>query len=328
MMGKKSLLLSLFLAGCLISLPAESIRGFLSGTLDLSHQKINDQTFTLGLEEMVALVPGERGRFLKGAELTLQIPAPLRGQADGFILLIYKRVSPAPSGEIRHYQGVEAAHFVLPNRPRFYVNFTVGSLGGTMGPSGPDTLNIAETIHPDEFPLLLSLISLSKGIPRDIEGNPLTIKAAPAWNNLGALILDVSNPELSAEDLVLKIDGKVHPWSQELLLPEGMHLVTLGAPGYGEESVTIAIQKAQTASLGMTLRRQAASLVFEAPKDAVVFLNGEQVALGPGKSVPAEPGTHTVTMLLNDYRISKQFQLNPGQTLKLSLFLDILIQDN
>lgn len=328
MMGKKIWILSLFLAGLLISLPAESIRGFLSGTVDLSHPKISDQTLTLGLEEIVALVPGDKSRFLQGAELTLQIPAPLRRQAEGFILLIYKRVSPAPSGEIRHYQGVEAAHFVLPNRPRFYVNFNVGSQVGTMGPSGPDTLNIAEAIQPDEFPLLMTLISLSKGIPRDIEGNPLTIKAVPEWNNLGALTLNVANPELSPEDLILKIDGKVRPWSREILLPEGMHLVSLGAPGYGEESVNIAIQKAQFASLEMTLRRQSAALVFEAPKDAVVFLNGEQVILGPGKSVSVEPGTHTVTMLLNDYRISKQFQLNSGQTLKLSLFLDILIQDN
>lgn len=328
MMGKRILLLSLMMMGHLLPLPAESVRGFLSGTMDLSSPKISDQTLTLGLEEMVAIIPGNKSRFLQGAELTLQIPAPLRNQADGFILLIYKRVTPAPAGDIRNYQGIEAAHFVLPNRSRFYVNFSVGSTGGSARPSGPDTLNIAETIHPDEFPLLMTLISLSKGIPRDIEGNPLTVKAVPVWNNLGALTLKVTNPDLDEENLVLKIDGKVRPWSPEIVLPEGMHLVSLGAPGYGDESVNIAIQKGQYSSLEMTLRKQAASLVFEAPDDAVVFLDGEPVTLGPGKTMAAEPGTHTITMLLDDYRISKQFQLNPGQTLKLSLFLDILIQDN
>ena len=328
MTRNKVLLLSLLTLGFLVPLSAESVRGFLSGTVDLSHPKLNEQTVSLGLEEMVAIVPGEKGRFLQGAELTLQIPVPLRNQADGFILLVYKRVSPAPSSENRRYQGIEAAHFVLPNRPRFYVNIPVGGSAGSSRAAGPDTLNVSEAIQTDEFPLLITLISLSKGVPPNIEGNPLTVKATPEWNNLGALALRVTNTDLSPENFSLKIDGTVHPWKPEILLPAGMHLVSLSAPGYGEESLNIAIQKAQSTSLEMTLDKQYAALIFEAPGEAVVFLNGEQVELGPGKALEAEPGTHTVTMLLDDYRISKQFQLNPGQTLKLSLFLDILVQDN
>lgn len=94
MMSKKISLLCLLVLFVFLPVEAESIRGLLSDIIDLSDGNLENREFTLGLEELVAVIPGEKEAFLSGAELTLQIPQSIRTQADSFILLVYKRVSP------------------------------------------------------------------------------------------------------------------------------------------------------------------------------------------------------------------------------------------
>ena len=325
-----------FALSCILSflfffpVQAESIRGLLSGIIDLSDPKLENREFSLGLEELVAIIPGEKAAFLSHTELILQIPSPLRSRADSFILLVYKRITPAPHKKTRRYRGIEEAHFVLSNRPKLYISIPIsqGENGSSPRKTDQDTLILSQLLTEEDFPILLALLPLSKGIFPEMAANSLSIKAVPRWNNRGALVLSFAPNEIRPENTLISIDGENIPWRPELILPSGMHILEIEAEKYRRVSMEIAIQEAETTRIEVPMVRKEATLSFEAPEQALIFLDGERIDLPPGSSMKVEEGPHTATILLHDYRVSKQFFLKSEENLKISLLFDILIQNN
>ena len=309
---------------------AEKIRGLLSGVIDLADSQLESREFSLGLEELMAIIPGEKAAFLSKVELILQIPPPIRLRADSFILLVYKMISPAPGRETYSYEGLEEAHFVLPNRSRFYINIPISQEGkrGVPRKNGPDTLNLSQPLGEEDFPLLLTLLPLSKGVPPKMDATSLSIKAVPSWNNRGALAVSFTPDEILPESVSMTIDGEAILWQPELILPTGIYALEAEAEGYRRTSMSIVVQEAKTTHIEVPMVLEKATLSFDAPDQAIVFLDGERIDIPFGSPMRTEAGSHTVTVLLDNYRVTKQFSLNSGENLKISLFLDILIQDN
>jgi hypothetical protein len=69
-------------------------------------------------------------------------------------------------------------------------------------------------------------------------------------------------------------------------------------------------------------------IVFEAPDTAEIFLDGQKLDGLPKKPMSVTEGEHTVIMRVGNYSLTKKFSVERGRSYKISLFLDISVQEN
>jgi hypothetical protein len=78
--------------------------------------------------------------------------------------------------------------------------------------------------------------------------------------------------------------------------------------------------------LSIELKDPTPVIYFEAPENAQIFLNNEAVL---NKAVPhlVEPGTHEVQFRIGDYGIFKALQVEKGKTYKVSMEVDVSVNE-
>ncbi len=88
------------------------------------------------------------------------------------------------------------------------------------------------------------------------------------------------------------------------------------------------ISRGNTTKLDITMEQLLPTVIFEAPEGSEIILDGEKIDLLASKVLKIKPGDHVVRMKLGDYSLSKKFTIDAEKKYKISLFLDILIQEN
>ena len=180
----------------------------------------------------------------------------------------------------------------------------------------------------DEYPLLLTIDPIMKGIPSDVARSKIEITVRPVLEDKGAVQIELPN-EVNAATVDLLIDGKVQPKkSGRFILPTGVHELAIRSDRYLPYSKSIGIEQAQTTRVEIALEPAQSRISFDAPKDAVVFFDGEEIDVASASQVSVAPGEHVVLMRIGDYSVSKKIDIEGGKNYKVSLFFDILINDN
>ena len=127
----------------------------------------------------------------------------------------------------------------------------------------------------------------------------------------------------------LTIDGQqVIPDSAGFELSAGIHTLSITSNHYEEVNKTFGIGKGQTTMVEIALKRLVPTLIFEAPDTAQIFLDGQKLDPVPTKPLPVTEGSHTVIIRVGNYSLTKKFAVERGRSYKVSLFLDILVQEN
>lgn len=305
---------------------AENIRGPLVAHLTLNAGSGEVQA-SVGVDDLLGISLGTNSRFIKGVEVTLTIPSAARRYRDLLALYLYKKVSPPPTKKVKLYSASRAGFFVLPTSHHFYVNVPLKA--NAIEPS-PETATLSSPVPADQFPLLLSVLPVAKGLPGGVASSTFTVRVSPVLEDKGLLKLKLTEdgkaPRLSYS---LAIDGHtVEPKPGGYELATGIHSLTITSSHYKQVTKSFGIDKGRTTSIDLSLKPLVPTILFEAPDNAQIFLDGQKLKGVPRKPIPVTEGQHTVIIREGDYSLTKKFTVERGRSYKISLFLDIVVQEN
>lgn len=327
MTGQKKKVFALVIALALPSaLSADNVRGPVIGDLTLESTSA-PEVVTIGIEDLIGISIGGNGRFIKGVELDISIPPAARQYRDLLALYVYKQVSPVPSSRLDLYSGLRAGFVVLPTTARLYVNIPLKR--NAIEPSA-ETTTLGSPITAAQFPLIVTVLPVAKGLPEGVSESKFPITVTPILENKGLLKLHLSENGKPPEfPYTLTIDGQqLAPDTLGYELSSGIHNMTVSSNHYKQVNKTFGIEKGQTTQMGVSLQPLVPTILFEAPDTAEIFLDGQKIGGVPKKPVPVTEGEHTVIIRVGNYSLTKKFSVERGRSYKVSLFLDISVQEN
>jgi hypothetical protein len=329
-MMKASRLSLLLLFNILALAHAENIRGLVVDEVTLVPATGFEATSALRLEEMVSVSVADSGRYLKAVHIEILLSNTLKKYFDSFGLVIFKNVDPLPRRGGRAFQGEKIFFHYLPYLNRVYV--TVPTLPATEEAALPPvgSFRLEEHVRPEEFPLLVAVIPLMKGIPNSIQDKQFFLTLRPVLVKKGLLELSVQYPPGSEGEAVeIAVDGRAVEAGDGLLeLDSGIHTLNIRSPSFKEVNATFAIESGKTSKVDIILEELAIGLTLEAPQEAEIYLDGEKVGNHSQTVYALEPGSHLVRIKIGDYSISKKFTAKPGKNYHISCVFDIFINED
>ncbi|HKK65712.1 MAG TPA: hypothetical protein VJ967_07645 [Clostridia bacterium] len=307
------------------SVEAEQVRGEVEHTL-IVDQNYSDTSVSIGLRELCQ-IRVESTEFLQGIVVQVESPQTALQFRESFLLSVYSNTSPPPREGISNYSANKIYSDSFPSAKHTFIDIPLRDRGSWER----STLNssiVTVHPHPGDYPLLLSIDPIMKGIPSNVSRARFKITLKPVLIDKGALLLELPK-DVDRDDIQIYMDGNRKEQSSErFILSTGVHKLTIESDLYLTYSKSIGIERAQTTKLEAILEPKQSSISFEAPDDAVVFFNGEQIEVGSGTQLQADPGEHVVLVRIGDYSVSKKIDIKGGKNYKVSLFFDILINDN
>lgn len=307
------------------SLEAEQVRGKVEHTL-IVDENYSDTSVSIGLRELCQ-IGVESTEFLQGLVVQVESPQTALQFRESFLLSVYSNASPPPQEDIRNYSVDKIYSDSFPSAKHTFVDIPLKGRGSWER----STLNSSVvTVHPQpsNYPLLLSIDPIMKGIPSNVSRSRFKITLKPVLIDKGALRLEFPK-NVDQEKIQIYVDGNLQKQNSErLILSTGVHKLTIESDLYLTYSKSLGIERARTTKLEVVLEPKQSSIRFEAPDDAVVFFNGEQIEVGNGTELQTDPGEHVVLVRIGDYSVSKKIDIKGGKNYKVSLFFDILINDN
>ena len=302
-------------------LSADAVRGTVVEILEITTE--GEANGSCHIEELVSLQLGEGSRFFTGIELKLTIPEELMRFRNSFAVYLYRNIDPAPEMVgMRRYFGESLAYYVLPASRSMYIQIPLRENADL--PISPETSVLKSITAPDEYPLLLTILPIMKGIPSDIYSATFELSAYPYIADEGLLELTIDAP--GAQAYTLLIDGKRHPYSDAgYRLSGGIHEISIESPAYLPLKRKISITKGSSTALNLSLEKRDPRVFFEVPEGTLIFLDGERLN---GTSLKVAEGTHTVVFKLGDYSMTKEFEVTGGKSYTITLFFDIFVKEN
>lgn len=305
-----------------VPLFSENIRGSVAGSVTEGGEPV-----MFNPEQLVVVENRETGDFRDGVELRVQIPEGLRRYQNSFALMIFKNVNPVPSSDTQSYRGGRAFMRLLPTRDTMFVRIPFSDSHEITGDALTDVLPVA--VDADDFPLLVTVLPVMKGIPDRAFSETLTISAVTLLRNEGTLTVNLTNPTGDPDEvLTISIDGTPVAPGTPIALEAGLHHVRVDSSAAPTIEKNIALEPGEEAILEIELDYRAPEVVVTVPDGAQLLLDGKLISgSDTPTSLAVEPGNHTVTYKLGDFEVSRTFNIRPGGKVNIDLSVDISIVD-
>ncbi len=328
MNGKMSVFLLPFFLLFLPPAGAEVIHGGIVAVTSLGNGGPPSSPMPLRLEDLWGLRLEEDRDLLRGVEIQIDLPEEADLYRGTYAVFAWAGVAPPPARDIPSYQGSQLFFKVVDGGKKLFLQLPFGSSAG-FGPI-PDTYVHKKALGEADFPLLFAVMPIMKGIPDRASGAVFSTQVRPIFKNLGKLVVvpvDETGP-LPEDDFRLFIDDKPHPFDRRgFNIEPGMHRLRMEKDGYAPFVSTVGLDRGRVSRVEAFFRKNASFLRINAPTGSRVFLDGRSVEPG-GKDMTVEPGEHTLSMKIGDYQTNKKFLVEPGKSYGISLFLDILINED
>ena len=203
--------------------PADSVRGPVAGIISLSDEP---KPIQVSLEDLIVITAPENPDLLLGIEIEIKIPPAVREFRDSFAFYLYRKPSPYPSRDNRNYTALRTAFEVLPSSIRAFYQIPVRAEHGLKDSLG--TTVISRIVPPEEFPLLITILPVMKGIPSHVMASTFELTARPVLAPFGNLVLIISpedNPEYPFK--VFINDKPINFTSRPIPLKTGFHYIRI-----------------------------------------------------------------------------------------------------
>jgi hypothetical protein len=253
----------------------------------------------------------------------------LKKHFDSYALGIYKNLTPRPQGDVRFYRGERAFFQYLPYLNRIYIQIPlVRAPSGETLPVG--TYSLQTPLERSDFPLLLTMVPLAKGIPAAIADKKFYFSVRPLLEKKGFAHLALHFPEgLIDEPVDLFIDGEQISLSQERLeLPSGIHQLRIVSSSFKEINTSFTVESGKTNQVDIALEETITQLTIDAPSGTELFLDGEKLTDGVTLPIQISEGNHLLRAKIADHSISKKFAVQKGKHYHLSIIFDIIINED
>ncbi len=308
----------------------KNILGLVVSEVNLEVDSDFERTVEISLEELIAVSLAGNTRFLQGVKIELHISNTLKKYFDSFGLSVFKKVTPEPKPGGKFFSGVQAFSHFLPFLNRIYVTIPTSASEQKSDalPVGSFLLN--EPIKPEEFPILIGIIPLMKGIPNSLLDKKFFFTIKPILNSKGLLELSLQYPSgLEDESIELFIDEKqIEDLSDASEYDSGLHHLEVKSLLFKEVNATFTVEPGKTSRVEIILEEITTELSIEAPEGSEVYLDGKKMENSAAVKYQLNEGSHIVRIKIGDYSVSKRFTVKKGKSYYLSCIFDIIITED
>jgi hypothetical protein len=308
---------------------ADQVRGLVVEEVRVPSDASFEKTVALSLEEAVILSLDGETPFLEGIRVELHLSNELKNFFDSYALAIYKNLSPSPQRAVRFYSGQRAFFQYLPYLNRIYIHIPLETVQAQETlPVG--TYRLDNPVRRSDFPLLLTMVPLAKGIPDSIADNKFYFSVRPVMEKKGFASLLLHFPDgLETEPISLLVDDvQIEVPKERLELASGIHQLRVVSSSFKEVNTSFAVESGKTSSVDVYLEEMISQLTIEAPQGAELYLDGEKLSEDLSFPIPVGEGNHLVRAKIADRSVSKKFSVQKGKHYHLSIIFDIIINED
>jgi hypothetical protein len=305
---------------------AEPVRVFIAGNLEISPDRAAGASVPLGCTDSALVVLDRETRFFRGLELELTSPAAYLAYQGSLAMVFYAELDRTPGPGVVDLEARRLGLEPLPNKIQAVYQIPLRAAHGLRG--SPYAAILPGVVPPSSFPLLVRIMPVAKGLSAEIENMIFTLTARPILSDEGAVrISHRYPPQLARKPFTVLIDDVVveNP-GEERLLKEGEHHLAVVSDDYRNESRRFLVERGKALDLMVELQDPTPLLVFEAPENARVYLDGRLLEEGAGP-VPVEPGNHEVKFQVGDYSVVKPLSIRNGRTYRVALTVDVNVSE-
>ncbi len=277
--------------------------------------------------ELVVLQPESFNPMSEALEIEIAIPEAVRDYRGSYAVYLYKKVTPEPASGVKNYRAEAINFYLLPPSSRFNLHLPLAEDYSIQ--ESFDVLLVDSVLSESDFPLVLTILPVMKGIPSAVASSHFEVFVTYAASSFGVLKLDIAFPDAGDLPYTLTMDGKaVRVHDSEFVLKPGLHTLELASPNYVNESVTFSVEAGANTALRLELERRSSWMIVEAPEGTRVFLDGELIEMPGADGLEIEPGEHTVVFKIGDYSLSQAFSVLPGAKciLSVDMAIDVKIE--
>jgi hypothetical protein len=306
---------------------AESFRTLVEGSLELSAEAPEGSSLNLACNGSALIRLGRGSRFFRGIELELSAPQAWLLHRGSLAMEVYADLDRLPSFGINDLDGRRITFEPLPSRIKIIYQIPVRPSHGLR--TSPYATVLSGTALPASFPILFRLMPIIKGVSEDLENMQFNLIVRPILSDEGEVRLNFRYPEqLRGKPFTVLIDDMVvGNTNAEQLLREGEHHLVILSEDYRNESRRFVVERAKRLDMVIDLQDPTPLLVFEAPENALIFLNNRPISRGSGP-IPVDPGVHEAKFQVGDYTLSRTITVQRGKTYRIALAVDIDIAES
>lgn len=313
------------------TLSAERVRGSVAEIYTLSTE--GETTGTLKIHRIVGL-DIKKSEFLKGFEIQLDVPKAAMEFRESFVFKIYAGIDKEPTESTQLYRGNVVFEKPFPTGKSLFIAVPFADKE-KWSTSGIGVHRSDRPLESEDFPLLITIGSIMKGIPGSVSKAPFDFTITPVLSDRGTLSLSLPN-DIDVSELSIQIDGnskKIEGGIEgedapRFTLNTGVHELRVGSAKTIPFTTTFGIEQAKTTEVKVELSSASSYISFEAPDEAGIFFDGEKIPKKKMDNFETQPGEHVVLVQLGEYSMSKKIHLKKGENYKISLFFDILVDED
>lgn len=307
---------------------ADNIRGRMIETTEVGSGSAASGVFAMKLEDTWGITFADDRDLLRGVEILIDLPDEARAFPGTYAVFVYGGVRPVPEKDKLSYTGNLLFFKAILGGRKLFVQIPLGSSAG-FAPVA-DTFIAPKPLQASSLPLVFTFLPVMKGLPAGAAAAVFKVQVRPIFKNLGKMLFRLSDgaAPIPLEKGNLTINEKSQPLAPEGIIVEpGIYRVKIEVEGFGPFLSTVGIDRGKVSLVMGTFRKNDTLIKINAPAGSRVFLDGNSIEIEK-KEINLDPGEHILTFKVGDYQLSKKFKLEEGKSYTISLFLDILINED
>lgn len=307
---------------------SENIRGKVINNININDASDTPVAeFRMNIEDIFAVTLDPDSVFIKGYEVEIRMSSELRKYGNSFAFIIYSGTSPEINNGIGTYYGAKYDSVILPETARYFIRIPYREKLDTE--KDPYTTVFSKLTSDSSYPMMFTILPMMKGFPSSLYSSNFDIRVSPIFHESGILNLEIKVPEGLDESLTeLLLDGSKTAIKKEYKLASGEHSLEISIPGGKSINRNFTITAGAGSVIKAEIEKLESKATINVPENTIVYMDGEKLELSDGNVMNIEPGEHLVLFKIGDYKISKKFEIQPGKDCKISLFLDIFVEEN
>jgi hypothetical protein len=310
-----------------VSLKAESLRVFITGAAGVSLQSSDQPAISLSYTDSALILLDKDTRFFRAVELEFTAPQNYLPYRGSLAVALYADLDRMPEPGAADIQARQIFFEPVPNKIQSIYQIPLRQAHGLR--TSPYATVLPGIISPSSFPLVFRVLPVIKGLHTDIESMRFGLQVKPILSDEGAIRLVPRYPEnLQGRPFTVLIDDQViENHHEEQMLREGEHHLLILSNDYRNENRVFKVERGKTLELAIALQDPTPLVIFEAPKNALIFFDNLPVDFQE-RPMPVQPGLHEVKFQLSDYSIVKSLVVQKGKTYRVSMEVDVQVSES
>jgi hypothetical protein len=311
---------------------ADIVRGKILQTSRMGNGAPESPLLSQKLEDLWLIALEEEQDLLKGIEIFIEAPKEAQTYRGTYAFYLYGKISPTPTAPPQSppqsYEGTLLYFRPFVNERKLYVQIPLQTKAGFS--LSPDTAILDKPVEKAAFPLLFTFLPIMKGIPEPAYKAEFKVQVRALWKDLGKVRFTVKSPKgpVPIEKARIFLDDQLLQLKEgSINLEPGLRNFRVEIDGFPPFQTTVALEKGKVVTVEATFIKKEATVHINAPLGTLVFIDGKPVSLSQGE-FSLDPGEHTFSFRLGDYQVSKRFYMEQGKSYGVSLYLDILINED